>query len=353
MPISIKDWTGTEIGRVYSDWWGDYDGLTYSTWGVNPPNPTGYSPTMMIFCMNDKGTGTTPDPLFNPAYSQFCYELPYMPGQTQYLDTPVVPTSAFSAGYNHPDCNYPAAPPAIKEVDGDQAKGGPYVSAFGKTLTITGLGELVVPNYGYSGPSATTSPFNNKTIIRHYGFGGTKGTVTIGGVAVPAANITGWGDESIALTIPATTAFEALPVCGSSSASNAYPASMTLAAAKAAFGQCGQLVITAANGQTSIVTVTVTIGGKTPTYVSGNTPLSPTSTGSIQQAIDEATPGDLIIVPPRAITRKWSSCGSQSGCKVSALLPASLMPTLNRPARWIHGGERLRASLDCNSTAHP
>jgi hypothetical protein len=146
MPIAIKDWTGIEIGRVYSDWWGDYDGLTYSTWEVNPPNPTGYSPTMMIFCMNDKGTSTTPDPLFNPAYSQFCYELPYMPGQTQYLDTPVVPTSAFSAGYNHPDCNYPAATPAIKEVDGDQAKGGPYVSTFGKTLTITGLGDQVVSN---------------------------------------------------------------------------------------------------------------------------------------------------------------------------------------------------------------
>ena len=45
MPISVKDWTGAEIGRVYSDQWGDYDGMTYSTWEVNPPNPTGYSPT--------------------------------------------------------------------------------------------------------------------------------------------------------------------------------------------------------------------------------------------------------------------------------------------------------------------
>ena len=32
-----------------------------------------------------------PDPLFNPEYSQFCYEIPFMPGQTQYMDTPVVP----------------------------------------------------------------------------------------------------------------------------------------------------------------------------------------------------------------------------------------------------------------------
>jgi hypothetical protein len=131
MPVSIKDWTGAEISRVYTDQWGTYDGMTYSTWEVNPPNPTGYSPTMMVFCMNDPGAGPTPDALYNPGYSDFCYELPYMPGQTQYLDTPVVPTSAFSAGYNHPDCAYPDATPAISEVDGDGK--GPWVSAAGKT----------------------------------------------------------------------------------------------------------------------------------------------------------------------------------------------------------------------------
>jgi len=36
------------------------------------------------------------------------------------MDTPVTPTSAFAgAGYNNPDCAYPDATPAIKEVDGD------------------------------------------------------------------------------------------------------------------------------------------------------------------------------------------------------------------------------------------
>ena len=58
MPVSIKDWTGAEVNRVYADQWGTYDGMTYSTWEVNPPNPTGYSPTMMVMCMNDPGTGT-------------------------------------------------------------------------------------------------------------------------------------------------------------------------------------------------------------------------------------------------------------------------------------------------------
>jgi hypothetical protein len=138
LPVAIKDWKGNEISRVYADQWGSYNGLTYSTWEVNPPNPTGYSPTMMITCMNDPGTGTTPDPLFNPKYSQFCYEIPFMPGQTQYMDTPVVPTSAFAgAGYNTPDCAYPDATPAISEVDGDGI--GPWVR-----LVVGGLGEILL-----------------------------------------------------------------------------------------------------------------------------------------------------------------------------------------------------------------
>ena len=170
LPVSIKDWQGNEISRVYADHWGSYNGLTYSTWEVNPPNPTGYSPTMMVTCMNDPGTGTAPDPLFNPQYSNFCYEIPFMPGQTQYMDTPVTPTSAFAgAGYNNPDCSYPVATPAIREVDGDGV--GPWVSAAGHAITITALGDQYVPNNAYSGPSATTAPYNQKTIVK----GGVKG----------------------------------------------------------------------------------------------------------------------------------------------------------------------------------
>src|SRR5438132_10508308 len=186
LPVAIKDWSGTEISRVYTDQWGTYDGLTYSTWEVNPPNPTGYAPTMMVTCMNDPGTGAAPDPLFNSQYSQFCYEIPFMPGLTQYMDTPVVPTSAFAgAGYNNVDCSYPDATPAVAEVDGDGL--GPWVSAAGHTLTIHSLGDQMVPNNAYAGPSATTVPYNQKFIKRHFGFGTAAGTVTIGCVAATVA----------------------------------------------------------------------------------------------------------------------------------------------------------------------
>jgi Bacterial Ig domain len=289
MPIAFKDWTGAETSRVYSDQWGAFNGLTYSTWEVNPPNPTGYSPTMMVTCMNDPGSSATPDPLFNPAYSQFCYELPFMPGWTTYMDTPVVPTSAFAgAGYNNPDCDYPAATPAVSEVDGDGK--GPWVSAAGKTLTITALGDHTVFNYGYSGPAANTAPFNQKTVTRHYGFGtqctsptststtcNTASSVTIGGVK---ATVTNWSDLTLTVTVPATGGPKGIPACSIQQQAQ-YGGSTAY---------CGELVITAGNGKQSIDAVTVTVGGKTPTHVP--------ATGTIQAAIDAALPGDMLMVDP-------------------------------------------------------
>ena len=316
MPVSIKDWTGAEISRVYSDQWGTYDGMTYSTWEVNPPNPTGYAPNMMVFCMNDPGSGATLDPLYNPGYSDFCYELPYMPGQTQYLDTPVVPTSAFSAGYNHPDCAYPDATPAIAQVDGDGTHGGPWVSAPGVALKITALGNQNVVNYAYSGPSATTAPFNAKTISRHYGFGGTQGTVTIGGVP---ATVTSWSDSSIIATVPATGGSKGIQACPVQQQAQ-YGGSTAF---------CGELVITTAAGKQSIDAVNVTVGGKAPTYVSSTAPLTQSGPGAIQQAIDAAKPGDLIMVPAGTYNEMlimWKPVRLQGVGAASSIINANTQP---------------------------
>ena len=346
LPVSLKDWSGTEVSRVYSDQWGTYNGLTYSTWEVNPPNPTGYAPTMMVVCMNDPGpildtrAGSLTngqmitDPLFNPQYSQFCYEIPFMPGQTQYMDTPVVPTSAFAgAGYNNPDCAYPNATPAVSEVDGDGV--GPWVSAAGKTLTIHSLGDQQVPNNAYSGPSATAGPFNAKTVLRHYGFGATQGTgsVTIGGVA---ATVTGWSDTQITVTVPSIGGSSGIPQCSiqqqqqyrnPSNAGNAF---------------CGQLLITAGNGKQSIDAVTVTVGGSNPKRVVGNTPMSPTGVGSIQQAIDSANPGDLIIVPPGTyyeMLQMWKPVRLQGVGAATSIINANTQPA-GKMNTW-------RTRIDC------
>ncbi|TKC89474.1 hypothetical protein FAZ69_11115 [Trinickia terrae] len=299
VPVSFKDYTGNEISRTYSDQWGIYNGLTFSTWQVNPPNPTGYAPTMMVACMNDPGPIPDPknpgktmnDPLYNPAYSQFCYEIPFMPGQTQYMDTPVVPVQAFADGYNQPDCAYPDATPAISSVTGDAigTGAGPWVSAPGKQLTINALGDQQVSNNAYTGPSQSTAPFNQKFITRHYGFGAQQGTgsVTIAGVN---AHVVSWSDQKIVVTAP-DLSIPTLP-------SLTVPSTCTIKQMGAPATQCGELVITSGNGKRSIDTVTVTIGGNPPAYVNGENGAN----NAIQSAIDNAKAGDLIVVGPGMYT---------------------------------------------------
>ena len=342
LPVSVKDWAGNEISRVYADHWGSYDGMTYSTWEVNPPNPTGYSPTMMVLCMNDPGPIPGPggsmitDPAFTYGYSQFCYELPFMPGTTQYLDTPVVPTSGFAgAGYNNVDCSYPNATPAIAEVDGDGV--GPWVSAPLHTLTITALGDQTVPNYAYSGPSATTAPYNQKTITRHYGFGSctitSTGTcsngaaVTIGGINAP---VTGWSDTSITVTVP-----PGVPNCAVQQQAQYVPAGTTST-------QCGQLVITAGNGKQSVDTVTITIGGSMPKHVPAS--------GTIQSAIDAAAPGDLIIVDPTCNTVTGPAACTAAGITGKTAAAHNELLLMWKPVRLQGVGA---ASSIINANTHP
>jgi hypothetical protein len=286
LPVSIRDPFGVETSRSLSDQWGIFDGLTYSTWEVNPPNPAGYAPNMMITCMNDPGpildtrSGSPTygqmitDPNFNPLFSDFCYENPFMPADVDYLDTPVVPVAAFAEGYNPPDCAYPDLTPAIMRVDGDTP--GPYVSASGHSITITALGNQSVLNPAYSGPAATIAPYNERFITRHYGFGATKGTggVTIGGVN---ATVTTWSDTKLVVTVP--TGVPACPI-------------QQMASYGGKTAECGELVITAGNGRQSINTVTVTVGGKAPTVINGENSTS----NAVQTAINNAKPGDLIIV---------------------------------------------------------
>ena len=445
LPVGLRDFNGNEVARVYSDQWGIYNGLYFSTWSPNPPNPTGYAPQMSIACMNDPGpimvNGVSQtDPAYNPAYSNFCYEQPFMPGETTYMDTPVIPTQSFADGYNLPDTEYPDQTPAILKVVSSAAQGpwvrpstaavtatasftisgvsrcqsptttnpnrcqnpssatfpngtvtctysgsaGPdcsssnsgnratafaaYIRAniaslMGVTgytntatgsngnvtvsapgtgafynaatvisatvnlgaptapvvlsggadtataamdLTITALGDKVVQNPNFSGPNATTSPYNQKTITRHYGFGGGGTATLVAPDGTTTADLTGvtWSDTTITGTVPTL-----------SSAFNCIGHQMN-----PPIPQCGQLVITRSdNGKHSFDAITVTVGGSAPWVVtetavtapSGksvkdyqgsfgrlNLVLGATNQSPIQVALDSADPGDLILVQP-------------------------------------------------------
>jgi hypothetical protein len=337
LPVSIKDRAGNEVSRLWSDNHGIYNGLTYSSWTVNPPDPSGYTPQMFIMCMNDRGSDASPDRFYQPAYSQFCYEWSFMPGQTGYLDTPVIPTAAFAANYNHPDCAYPNGTPAIGEVDGNGV--GPYVPSAGSTLTIhtinqvgtqcgattiANIGDACVNNYAYSGPSVTASPYNQKTIIRHYGFGSTAGTVGLVGsdnVFRPLTGVIGWSDTTITGNVPG-----GVPACTGPQQKAAYGGSSA---------NCGELVIKAANGKQSVDTVTVTIGGKTPTRL--------TAGQSIQSAINAAKPGDLIIVPPgtyHEMVLMWKPVRLQGVGAASSIIDANTHPSGTLLNDW-------RRDVDC------
>ena len=190
LPVNMRDFMGTEMSRVYGDQWGVYNGMYFSTWEVNPPNPTGYAPQMSIACMNDPGPIPDPsgaidpatgkvamivDPAYNPAYSNFCYEQMFMPGMTNYMDTPVTPVMAFADHYNLPDAEYPNGTPMIARADfksnGLGAGIGPWSPTLTATLTLTAVGDMAVQNPEFTGPSGNTAPYNTKTVIRHYGFG--------------------------------------------------------------------------------------------------------------------------------------------------------------------------------------
>lgn len=316
-PISVRDFNGVEIARWYNDKWGTFNGLTVSSNNANVPNPSGWEPNMLTFCMNDPGPIPDPanpgkliiDPAYNPQFSNFCYVWPMMPGNSTYLDTPVLPVSAFATAstLNPVDCQYPDATPAIKRVDG--AGIGPWLTPTRRTLTITALGTKPVLNPAYEGPLTTSGLGSQQKINRNYSFGAAAGTVTLGGRAVPAANVT-WTDQTITVIVPAT-------------GPNAFgPGSY-------------ELGIVAANGKKSVDTVTVTIQANetAPVVVKPSLAAGVDQTAApphpIQDAIDAAKPGDLIIVDEGSypeLVIMWKPVRLQGVGAASVVINASKYP---------------------------
>ncbi|HYD31112.1 MAG TPA: choice-of-anchor Q domain-containing protein [Azospirillaceae bacterium] len=271
LPVSIRDWHGREISRVYADRFGAYNALVPSTYTANVPMASGMSPNMLIACMNDPGPVPNPadpgqfitDPHFNRQYSQFCYTFQYMPGTTTYLDTPVVPVAAFAGANQYPlDCEVPDGTPKIRSVAvlGGGAVNGPWVSQPAtQRLQITAMGaqEVLNPDYPAEGQTAH--------ITRDYGFGG-AGTVTLNGT--PLINVT-WTDGVIEASVPTTLA--------------AGPYQLEIKRAD--------------TGRTTVNAVTVWVGNPGGSVWTVQPSTTPGAT-PIQNAIDAAKAGDLILVGP-------------------------------------------------------
>lgn len=304
MPVAIRDWTGREIARTYTDAYGVYNALVPSTWTAAAPIPSGMAPNMLTACINaptmpgPDGT-MVPDPHFYREYSHFCYTFQYMPGTTTYLDTPVMPTGAFTGNGAYPvDAEMPERTPVVAEVTNlylpvgatgvTATRVGPYVVDRGlggpttangqlRTILITSAGPVDVPNPAYSGVGSLAP----KTISRDFGFGAasSNGIVRLGSQML---QVLSWSPTSIRAVVPTGAVGGQLAV------------ERCIGGAKAlTTTTCPQ------DSRKSLLGVTVTVATMAMHTARPPRIVPPGSNGQvIQTTIDAATPGDLVLVPP-------------------------------------------------------
>jgi large repetitive protein len=274
--VAIRDWQGREVTRTYTDQYGMYNALVPSSYTANPPEPSGVSPSVLAACINPPtmpGPGGTvvADPHFQKQYSHFCYPLQYLAGKTTYLDTPVLPTGAFTGNGTFPvDAEFPDGTPVIASVTGPEpGYAGPYLvdrgaaNAASRTIVIRSAGSVQVANPAFDGDG--TPP---KLITRDYGFG-TSGTVLLeNGPSQVALGITAWSNTEITAVVPTGW-------------------------------RTGQLSVVRGSGPAARKsTLGITLSVATPEMHAARAPVVVGPAGSIQAAIDAAQAGDLILVTP-------------------------------------------------------
>jgi hypothetical protein len=258
LPVSLQDWQGNEVARVYMDEWGSYNALLPSTFTMNAAIPSGVSPNMITAVLNHPFMpGGQQDPYYDPRYSVTPWTLDYWPGKTTYVDTPLVPIAAFTGfPQNGPDVEPASATPVISAVNSTTS--GPVVCGLPDTVTLTSLGTTSVPNPDFD----PAIPGSQAEIARDYGFGATQGIVTLG---TSTLAITSWDNTSITVTIPGGTA----------------P------------GQYQLMVTRADSGLSSPIGITLQVLASC-----ANVRYVAPGPGAIQAAVDAAADGDLIVVAP-------------------------------------------------------
>jgi SdrD B-like protein len=234
---------------------GTYEALLPSLETLNCPIPQGPCPGMYRFLVNDPGTPNHPNAGYDPGFVRGTdYIFDVWPGQTDdSLDTPMIPNAAGA------DCLTPSGNPELLEVS-KAVVSSTNATAASRRITIKGVGfgttpgtvRLADPRSAQSrtlGPSVNPSP------------------------SLAAGGVVSWTDRQIVIQVPA--------------ASSSFQAGQK------------QLSITE-NGRTTENGITIHVRGTgyNPTIVNVPAWNSTTNRHAIQNALDSAASGSLLLLAP-------------------------------------------------------
>lgn len=309
IPISYRDWAGNEVARVYTDEFGSYNALLPSTFSNNLPSPSGFSPNMLTLVLNDPGPIPDPDnpgqmiidPNYKPEFAVAPWTFQFTPGQVTYTDTPIVPLAGFAtlpadAELKADPVRGTPIPASVERNDpATGAKMGPLICAAGDELILkSGIGTGDLSGFGPLPPSTATGTVELVDLTT--------------GTSYPL-NVTSWFPQEVKVTVP-----QAVIDAGISEA---------------------HLVITRGDtGLSSQMAVTVHIRDCV-----ANPPIIVAQDGSgdytkIQDAIDAANAGDLIIVRPgvynenvilhKEVILQGSGAGSKTGANTTTINAAAV-----------------------------
>ena len=282
MPVSIQDYKGNELVRGYTDEWGEYNMLVPSTYWTDTPNPTGVSPHVVNIILNppyfaDPVTRRIdpqrPDPFWKPGYpANQPFPMDIWPGKITYADTPMVPIRP-GVDTLPIDATLPDTTPVISKVNGPA--GGAWVETPSSTslITLGSAGQTTVAN-----PDPASAA---KTVLKNYGFSGsgevfaTPSGADFGSAATKRLQVVSWSDSQV-VTNGITLDSSGAP--GAPLASGSYQLT----------------VLRGDNHKADLIGITLHVGNPASTVKK----VSPGSGTPIQDAIDAANNGDLILVAP-------------------------------------------------------
>src|SRR5215472_9616813 len=274
LPYDPNKWRLLKTVKTSAD--GSYEAIVPSTETFNCPIPQGPCPGMYLVVVDDPGTKANPNPTFDPNLLTATTPTEAWPGLTTQLDTPVDPISGTGCDFSVSGADVASTTPELLQVS------RPYVLASntGTARQITVNGDFIGP----AGPTGITGGHVNLTDVR-------TGTVTnltrANGGVVSWTPGSGSTPDTIVIQVPAlnTTTFRP------------GPKQLTIVGATSNGGDSSVNGITVhvlgSNGAgPNVVTYNPTIRNVPPPPPAG------TNQHALQDTIDSANVGDLLVLSP-------------------------------------------------------